>query len=181
MFSDNVSVLVGKGDGTFEAALNFGTHTRPFSLADGDLNGDGKPDLAVANLDTNDVSVLLNTTATAVDVLVAIKPGTGSNPINPRASGVIPVPILSTASFDSTSVDPASVCFWDADDRSQRDCTEAHGTGHVQDVNGDRRLDLLLHFDVAETGIDPDDTTACLTAKTFVGVDVEGCDLITTV
>ena len=30
----------------------------------GDINGDGKPDLAVANYNSNTASILLNTTAT---------------------------------------------------------------------------------------------------------------------
>ena len=114
-------------------------------------------------------------------MLIDIKPGSNTNPINLRSKGVIPVAILSTASFDATSVDPASVCFGDAEDASQRDCTEAHGKGHPEDVNGDGRLDLLLHFETQQTGIDPGDTQACLSGKTFVGVDVEGCDLITIV
>jgi hypothetical protein len=49
----------------------------------------------------------------------------------------------------------------------------------VQDVNGDGRLDLLLHFEVGETGIDRGDTTACLTGTTRAGLEVEGCDSIT--
>ena len=118
--------------------------------------------------------------AAAVTVLVDIKPGSDTNPINLRSKGVIPVAILSTASFDATTVDPASVCFGDAEDASQRDCTEAHGKGHLEDVNGDGRLDLLLHFETQQTGIDPGDTQACLTGKTFTGVSVEGCDAITT-
>ena len=119
--------------------------------------------------------------AEAVAVLVDIKPGSDTNPINLRSRGVIPVAILSTATFDATTVDPASVCFGDAEDASQRDCTEAHGTGHLEDVNGDGRLDLLLHFETQQTGIDPGDTQACLTGKTFTGVDIQGCDSVTTV
>ena len=46
--SNNVSVLLGNGDGTFQAAVNYGAGTEPYSVAVGDFNGDGKPDLAVA-------------------------------------------------------------------------------------------------------------------------------------
>jgi len=51
----------------------------------------------------------------------------------------------------------------------------------VVDVNGDGRLDLLLHFEVQQTGIDRGDIKACLTGKTREGVDVKGCDSITIV
>ena len=54
-----VSVLFGTGAGSFGAATNFPAHTGPQSVAIGDLNGDGKLDLAVANQPSNDVSVLL--------------------------------------------------------------------------------------------------------------------------
>ena len=56
--SGTVSVLLGKGDGTFGVRSDFGVGSYPVSIAIGDLNGDGKPDLAVAN-QTNTVSVLL--------------------------------------------------------------------------------------------------------------------------
>jgi hypothetical protein len=60
-FSDgSVSVLLGKGDGTFQATVNYAAGTRPSSVAVGDFNGDGFPDLAVANFGSNDVSILLN-------------------------------------------------------------------------------------------------------------------------
>jgi hypothetical protein len=54
-----VSVLLGNGDGTFQAARNFAAGNRPWSVAVGDFNGDGIPDLAVANSYSNNVSVLL--------------------------------------------------------------------------------------------------------------------------
>src|SRR5439155_24321836 len=43
----------------FGAKTDFAAGTNPRSVAIGDLNGDGKPDLAVANNDSNTVSVLL--------------------------------------------------------------------------------------------------------------------------
>jgi peptidoglycan-associated lipoprotein len=59
--SNEVSILLGNGDGTFGAATNYAAGTGPTSIADGDFNGDGKPDLAVANGAGNNVSIFLNT------------------------------------------------------------------------------------------------------------------------
>jgi hypothetical protein len=55
----SVSVLLGKGDGTFQAAQNFATGLYPSSVAVGDFNGDGKLDIVTANGRSNTVSVLL--------------------------------------------------------------------------------------------------------------------------
>src|SRR3989442_1265970 len=64
--SANVSVLLGNGNGTFQAAVNYDVGVDPLSVAVGDFNGDGKPDLAVANAalfdDPPSVSVLLGST-----------------------------------------------------------------------------------------------------------------------
>jgi hypothetical protein len=56
-----LAVLHGKGDGTFESFRVFSTGMGPHSVAIADLNGDGAPDLTVANKDDGSVSVLLNT------------------------------------------------------------------------------------------------------------------------
>jgi VCBS repeat-containing protein len=60
----NVSVLVGSGSGSFAAATNFTAGDGPTSVAVGDFDGDTKPDLAVANVRSDNVSVLLNNTTT---------------------------------------------------------------------------------------------------------------------
>jgi len=57
----NVSVLLGNGDGTFQAAVDYGAGDGPSSVAIGELNGDDNPDLAVANFGGGNVSVLINT------------------------------------------------------------------------------------------------------------------------
>jgi hypothetical protein len=114
----------------------------------------------------------------ATTVEIDVKPGSGTNPINLSSRGTVPVAILSTSSFDARTVDPATVCFGDADTADQRDCTEAHGGGHIEDVNGDGRLDLLLHYETSQTGIDPGDTEACLTGETFDGSPIQGCNSV---
>jgi hypothetical protein len=57
--SNNVSILLGNGNGAFQAAVNYGTGSTPRSVAVGDFDGDGKQDLAVANSGSNTVSILL--------------------------------------------------------------------------------------------------------------------------
>ncbi len=57
--SDNVSVLLGTGTGTFGAASNYSAGTGPASVAVGNFNADGIPDLAVANMGSDNLSVLL--------------------------------------------------------------------------------------------------------------------------
>jgi FG-GAP-like repeat/PASTA domain/Dockerin type I domain/Divergent InlB B-repeat domain/FG-GAP repeat len=56
----NVSVLLGKGDGTFQSPVNYTVGTTPEAVAVGDFNGDGKPDIVVGNRNSNNISVLLN-------------------------------------------------------------------------------------------------------------------------
>ena len=57
--TENVSIALGNGDGTFGAVTNFPAGDGPSSAAVGDFNGDGKQDLAVANVNSDNVSILL--------------------------------------------------------------------------------------------------------------------------
>jgi FG-GAP-like repeat len=63
-----VSVLLNRGDGSFQAELDYRTQAKLVLrsaggewVAIGDLNGDGKVDLATSNMDDDTVSVLINT------------------------------------------------------------------------------------------------------------------------
>jgi hypothetical protein len=84
---DNVSIFLGDGDGTFQAAVNFGAGDAPTTLLTGDFNGDGKLDLAVANGNSNNVSILLGN-----------GDGTFQAPLN-AAVGVEPI-ALAAADFN---------------------------------------------------------------------------------
>ncbi len=56
----SISVLLGKGDGTFQPHLDKGTPANPLALTTGDFNGDGAPDLAlVIGPPINEVKILL--------------------------------------------------------------------------------------------------------------------------
>src|SRR5262249_4673941 len=59
--SDNntVSILLGKGDGTFLPQVQHATGKRPTTVAVADFNGDGKLDVAVTAAQDTAVSVLL--------------------------------------------------------------------------------------------------------------------------
>jgi hypothetical protein len=54
-----VSVLLGDGSGAFGVATTIAVGRGPNSVAVGGFNGDGKPDLATANYNSDNVSVLL--------------------------------------------------------------------------------------------------------------------------
>src|SRR3954451_10654586 len=57
--SNDVSVLLGHGDASFQRARVYRAGIVPGYAEVGDLNGDRRPDVAVANLGSANVSVLL--------------------------------------------------------------------------------------------------------------------------
>jgi hypothetical protein len=73
--SNTVSILLGRGDGTFRPKTDFTTGTTPWGLGVGDFNGDGKLDLAVANRGANSISILI---------------GNGDGTLQPRTDIILP-------------------------------------------------------------------------------------------
>jgi uncharacterized repeat protein (TIGR01451 family) len=79
--NSQVDIFTGNGDGTFSTTLaTYGSGgTDPYGLVVGDFNGDGHPDIAVANYGSNNVGMLLNTGTGAFAAAVTYSSG-GSEP-----------------------------------------------------------------------------------------------------
>jgi len=74
---NNVVILLGKGDGTFSPASNspVGVGNRPVAIAIADFNGDGRPDLAVANLNDSTVSIFIGDGSGAFQLVKKLSTG----------------------------------------------------------------------------------------------------------
>lgn len=108
-------------------------------------------------------------------VPIDIKPGSFPNSVNPNSRGLIPVAILTTDSFDASTVDPTTVRFG----RTGTEAAPVHFA--LDDVNGDGYTDMILHFDTQSTGVVCGDTAASLEGKRFSGQAIKGSDSINTV
>lgn len=113
-------------------------------------------------------------------VSIDIKPGetgggteTSAVPINVDSSGLTPVAILSTPTFDARTVDPKTVAFGPA----------ATPAAHcaIEDVNGDGLPDMMCHFKTNQSGIVVGQTLATVIGKTVAGVNIIGWGDIWTV
>jgi hypothetical protein len=143
--SNNISVLLGNGDGTFQTAVNYPVGTNPVSVTVGDFNGDGKLDLAVANNNSNNVSVLLGngdgTFQTAVNYPVGIKPfSVTASDFN--GDGKVDLAVANGNSYN------VSVLLGNGDGIFQPAVNYAAGDGPlsvaVGDFNADGKLDLAV-------------------------------------
>ena len=83
-----------------------------------------------------------------------------------QGNGVIPVTLLSTPTFDATTVDPATVRFGNA---GEAHVTKGVATKHVEDANRDGRKDLVFHFRFKDTGFACDAKVTPFNGMTYDG------------
>ncbi|MEI6758349.1 MAG: FG-GAP-like repeat-containing protein, partial [Chlorobium sp.] len=143
--SDNVSVLLNNGDGTFAAKVDYSTGSHPVSVTSADVNLDGKADLIVANYLSDNVSVFLNngdgTFAAKVDYASGSYPHSVTS-VDPNGDGKIDL-IVSNVWSDTVSLlqnngdGTFAPKVYYATGKSPSSVTSA-------DVNGDGKLDLIV-------------------------------------
>lgn len=108
-------------------------------------------------------------------VAIDIKPGTYPNSINLGSGGTVPVAILSTATFDATTIDPLTVTLASAPVKLKGKGTPMTST---QDVNGDGLTDLVVHVSTEALALSPADTEAVLEGKAYCGKLITGSDSV---
>jgi hypothetical protein len=146
--SNDVSVLLGNGDGTFQPAANYSTGLSPVSVAVGDFNGDGKLDLAVVNSGTNvgsNVSVLLGNGDGTFQTAVNYEVGSVAQALavgDFNGDGKLDLVVVNNGSND------VSVLLGNGDGTFQTALDFDTGAGPysvaVGDFNADGRLDLVV-------------------------------------
>ncbi len=104
---------------------------------------------------------------------IDIKPGSDPNCINPDGHGVIPVAILTTATFDAATVDPSTVILEGAAVRVKG---KSGNAGSLEDVDADGDLDLVVQ--IVDDSLLAGKSSAILTGETFDGIAIEGSDFI---
>jgi hypothetical protein len=118
------------------------------------------------------VVLMLTMVAAYADTLsvdIDIKPWSCPNAVNLRSRGVVPVAVLSTSTFDATTVNPSTVTFGPG-------AASPTTGGHIEDVNLDGLLDIVFHFKVGSCGFYSGLTGANLWGQTYGGTVINGYD-----
>ena len=143
--SNNISVFLNNGNGTFAAKVDYTGGSNPISVDSSDFNSDGKIDIVVANLNSNTVSVFMNngngTFATKVDY------STGNEP-NSIKSADYNGDGKADLAFTSSYFNYVSVRLNNGDGTFANRVNYTTGTNPYSvtsaDYNGDSKLDLIV-------------------------------------
>jgi hypothetical protein len=103
-------------------------------------------------------------------VIVDIKPGSSTNPVNLSSNGTLPVAILTESWFDATTIDASTVTL--GDNSGTETSINVNSRGRLQysleDVDGDGDTDFVAHFPIA-TLVSNGDLTSSSTSLTING------------
>ena len=94
-------------------------------------------------------------------VSIDIKPGSGTNPISIGSRGVVPVAILSSATFDATKVLPGSITLAGGTVKLKGKGLSTYQYS-ISDVDGDLRPDMVVQVETTTMTLDPSMTSAVL-------------------
>src|SRR5712692_1378110 len=150
--SNNVSILLGKPDGSFGTKTDFATGASPVALVAGDFNADGKLDLAIVNQVDKTVSILLGQGDGTFKARTDIP--TGSSPTALAASDFNGDGKLDLAVVNKNA-DTVSILLGKGDGTFNPNTDFATGKGPVAittgDFNRDGRADLAVANQAANT------------------------------
>jgi hypothetical protein len=151
-----ISILLGIGDGTYQAQTTYKTGSGAYSVAVGDFNGDGNPDLAVANFSSNTVSILLGNGDGTFQTQKTYATGSAPNSVavgDFNGDGNLDLAIAN--SIDGT----VSILLGKGDGTFLAQQTYATGNGPASVAVGDFNSDGIADLAVANNG---DDTVSIL-------------------
>jgi hypothetical protein len=105
-----------------------------------------------------------------IEPRIDIAPNDPRNRINSRSNGRVSVALISTHEFNALSVNPFTLRFGRT---GQEDSLSRIGglipRVRYTDVNDDGRLDMVVEFEIEETGFRPGDTKGILTGQFWDG------------
>lgn len=122
------------------------------------------------------ISVVNDLSVMPCPVEVDIKPGSDPNSINLGSNGKVPVAILSSETFDATTVDPYSVTLAGATVAVKGKAETPMAS--VEDVNEDGLDDLVVHVNTQALELTEGDVIAILEGETYDGMLIVGEDTI---
>ena len=156
-FVNQEPILIGAGD--------LGSNARDFF--DGQID---EVELFERALTQAEIQAIVNAghSGKTIPIAIDVKPS-----INLKSKGNVPVWVLSSESFDAGTLDLSTVSLEGAPVRARNNGTLM--ASH-EDVNGDGRADLVLHFSTQALGLTNASTEATLTGMTTSGRCVSGTD-----
>jgi hypothetical protein len=149
--TDNVGVLLGNGDGIFQAQMTFsvGAVSGPYAIAVGDFNSDTRWDITVANNVGSNVGVFLGNGDGTFEAQTTFSTGAGSFPLSIAVGDFQQDTRLdiTVANYVGSNV---GVLLGNGDGTFQAQMTFSTGAGSgptsvaVGDFNHDTRLDIVV-------------------------------------